>query len=205
MRQHKTCENQIALFCLFCIFYVHLYTPYLPLHFFCDLFYFPLVVVSKQLQLFVNESQAFLPFLSHFQTVNSSREKKVAIITPAKWCILLCILNALIPLSFSQDRSFSYASTKHWLCSPLLLGSNVHRIHDETNVFCNLLRSYRMLLKFCFHCWLWDAFLYTKGSPGLEAGGSKLTQLFLPVEFTSKTQPHSLFINSSPQPFTTKI
>lgn len=69
-----------------------------------------------------------------------------------KRCILLCISNAHIPLDFSQNTSFSYTSTKHQLSSPLFLGSNMHRIHDETNIFRNLLCSHRMLFKFCFYC-----------------------------------------------------
>lgn len=51
-------------------------TPsYLPLHLFSDLFDFPLVVLSKELQLFVNETQTILTVLSHFQTVNSGEKK----------------------------------------------------------------------------------------------------------------------------------
>lgn len=61
--------------------------PYLPLHLFSDLFDFPLVVLSKELQLFVNKTQAILPFLSCFQTVNSGESNP----SPSK-----CQINAFL-------------------------------------------------------------------------------------------------------------
>lgn len=118
------------------------------------------------------------PILSQF---TSSKTTSTCSSHSQTCCSLLCILNACIPLTFSQNTSLSYASTKHQLSSPLFLGSNMHRIHDETNIFCNLLCSHCMLLKFCFYCWLRYTFLYTKGSPILAAGRTTLTKLLLPV------------------------
>lgn len=111
--------------------------PHLPLHFFCDLFDFPLVVLSEELQLFVNKTQTFLSFLSHFQTINS--EKKVSMAKPDKH---------ISDLQTPGTPDKRHSPTQE----PSVPISTVHYIHTAHRIKRMLLSQYFHIFPLHFKC-----------------------------------------------------